>query len=185
MLFGLPLYLGSWLVLRITQFFTTNMPNLMINSIALSLMIASIAVIIIHYPFEDIFSNRSTQKYKQSPMEEEHTKQIVELLREQLTKDDLFKDNSLNLTKLSHLSGFSLQQISQALSSQGTTFNDQINEFRLAHVKNRLREGDGIDVDILQLAMDSGFNSKATFYRVFKEREGMTPSQYRKGLAKP
>ncbi|MBT8190072.1 MAG: helix-turn-helix domain-containing protein [Bacteroidia bacterium] len=35
---------------------------------------------------------------------------------------------------------------------------------------------------ILGIALDSGFNSKASFNRVFKKKAGMTPSQYLKSL---
>ena len=35
---------------------------------------------------------------------------------------------------------------------------------------------------LLALALDAGFNSKASFNRVFKDRTGLTPSAYRRRL---
>ena len=35
---------------------------------------------------------------------------------------------------------------------------------------------------ILELAFESGFNSKTTFNRVFKEKIGMTPQDFRKKM---
>ncbi len=60
----------------------------------------------------------------------------------------------------------------------GLGFAEAINGLRVEHVAARLR--DGSDGDILTLAIDAGFGSKATFNRVFKDRFGMTPSAYRR-----
>jgi len=36
---------------------------------------------------------------------------------------------------------------------------------------------------LLSLAYEAGFNSKASFFRVFKKQTGQTPSEYHKGLS--
>ena len=37
--------------------------------------------------------------------------------------------------------------------------------------------------NVLEVALDSGFNSESTFNRVFREMTGQTPAQFRKSLA--
>jgi len=59
----------------------------------------------------------------------------------------------------------------------GESFNSLINRLRLEDVKARLENGDD---DLLSIAFACGFNSKASFNRVFRERLGETPTQYRK-----
>ncbi|WP_323760595.1 AraC family transcriptional regulator [Maricaulis sp.] len=66
----------------------------------------------------------------------------------------------------------------------GVNFNRFINEIRVAHVREKLAAGEGAH-DMLALALDSGFNSKATFNRVFKDITGQTPARVRAGLAAP
>ena len=57
-------------------------------------------------------------------------------------------------------------------------FNDFINYYRVAEVKEKLQSGDAGSVTIMSLAYDAGFNSKATFNRAFKKFTGKNPKDY-------
>jgi AraC-like DNA-binding protein len=88
------------------------------------------------------------------------------------------------LAHLAEQSGLSTQLISQALNTQQQmNFNDFLNQFRLTHIKAQLADPANSKADIQQLSLQNGFNSKATFYRVFKDKVGMTPSEFRKTFA--
>ena len=98
-----------------------------------------------------------------------------------MNEQQLFCDGQLKIAHLADQLGLSTQLISQAINSElNLSFNDYINQLRLAHIKTALRLAENKNADIQELALESGFNSKATFYRVFKEKVGMTPSAYRK-----
>lgn len=58
----------------------------------------------------------------------------------------------------------------------GANFNRFINEIRVEAVKSGLVS---TSRDVLTLALENGFNSKATFNRVFRDIAGQTPAQYR------
>lgn len=58
----------------------------------------------------------------------------------------------------------------------GLSFKGLINALRVEHAKHALRE---TDAPILEVGLASGFNSKSTFNRVFREKTGVTPSMYR------
>ena len=60
----------------------------------------------------------------------------------------------------------------------GKNFNDFVNEFRVAEVKNKLNEGAAENLNLLGIALDSGFNSKATFNRAFKKFTGISPKEF-------
>ena len=65
--------------------------------------------------------------------------------------------------------------------SQATTsFTDYVNEFRIIYFLNLLKEKK--DMNIETLAYESGFLSKASFYKNFKKFTGQTPSSYLKNL---
>jgi AraC-like DNA-binding protein len=57
------------------------------------------------------------------------------------------------------------------------SFKDFINEYRLAHSLELLKSGD--ERTILNIAFDSGFSSKSAFNKIFKEKTGLTPGEYK------
>ncbi len=63
-----------------------------------------------------------------------------------------------------------------------TTFQGLLNDLRLAEFERLARDADSRSRDILELALDAGFGSKAAFYRAFKEAHGTTPTRYRDSL---
>ena len=71
--------------------------------------------------------------------------------------------------------------VSRALNHGiGKSFNRFINEMRVDHAKNLIQANSD---NFLNIAMDSGFNSKATFNRVFRDISGETPSAFKKRTA--
>lgn len=65
----------------------------------------------------------------------------------------------------------------------GKNFNDYINEYRIAEVKQRLADPRNSHFTIAAIAYDCGFNSLTTFQRVFKQLTGTTPSKFQSNLA--
>lgn len=66
-----------------------------------------------------------------------------------------------------------------------TNFYDLVNAYRMQDFLARIDAGEAKHQTLLAVAFDAGFNSKATFNRVFKEKKGMTPAQYLKSLEQP
>ena len=65
--------------------------------------------------------------------------------------------------------------ISQAFQKN---FRDLINEYRVEEVKSKLQDPAWKHLTILGIALDSGFNSEASFYRVFKKHTNVSPKEY-------
>ncbi len=63
-----------------------------------------------------------------------------------------------------------------------STFNEYLNLHRTKAFKLMLMDKSNAIYDINSLAEMAGFKSRATFYRVFKEIEGVTPTEYKKNL---
>lgn len=64
----------------------------------------------------------------------------------------------------------------------GKNFSQFVNDYRVEEVKKRLQEGAADEFTLLAVAFDCGFNSKASFNRVFKDKTGQTPREYQKSL---
>ena len=65
-------------------------------------------------------------------------------------------------------------------------FSAFLNRHRIAEAREKLVEKESVDLPVLTIAMDLGYNSLATFNRAFRAETGTTPSDYRRlGLAVP
>ena len=60
------------------------------------------------------------------------------------------------------------------------TFVDYLNEMRIQQAKELLKNPNYENYTIVSIGLESGFNSKSTFFTVFKKHTGTTPFAYRK-----
>lgn len=92
-----------------------------------------------------------------------------------------FLDQNLTLFRLASLAGMTESQLSQTINTIAEkNFFDFVNYYRVEGVKQKIREGNHTEQTLLAIAMDCGFNSKASFNRAFKKFTGLTPSEYKK-----
>ena len=61
-------------------------------------------------------------------------------------------------------------------------FNDYINELRIKDAEQMLRDESFDNYTITAIGLESGFNSKSSFYSAFKKFNGMTPNEYKKSV---
>ncbi|MDX1642606.1 MAG: helix-turn-helix transcriptional regulator, partial [Balneolaceae bacterium] len=92
-----------------------------------------------------------------------------------------YLNSDLRLTTLAEEMSVSSNLLSQAINQNSEeNFSGLINRYRIEHAKELLRLMDpSSDKTIFEIAMDSGFNTKSSFNRNFKEYTGQTPSSYR------
>jgi AraC-like DNA-binding protein len=103
----------------------------------------------------------------------------VEGWAERVRGERLYADPESSVPRLARLLGTNSAYVSRAFNEGlGCSFTSFINQLRCEEVASRLR--DGTSGDLLDLAMDSGFSSKASFNRVFRSTFGCSPSVYRK-----
>jgi AraC-like DNA-binding protein len=103
----------------------------------------------------------------------------VAALTRAMTVEKLYVDPELTLPKLAAHLGLPPKTVSAVLNQHlKVGFNTYVNSFRVEEVKERLSDARNHSSTILSVALDSGFNSLATFQRVFKSLTGMTPKQF-------
>ncbi|MEM9502197.1 MAG: helix-turn-helix domain-containing protein [Pseudomonadota bacterium] len=59
-------------------------------------------------------------------------------------------------------------------------FSAFLNRHRIAEAQEKLSDREMVDVPVLTIAMDLGYNSLPTFNRAFRTETGTTPSEYRR-----
>ena len=60
-----------------------------------------------------------------------------------------------------------------------SSFYDSINSFRVEEAKTILKSNAIESHSITGIGLSCGFSSKSSFYRIFKNKTGMSPSVYR------
>ena len=96
--------------------------------------------------------------------------------------ENLFLDPYLSLDTLAAKSELSSGYLSSLINKHSShNFSDYINEFRVDHAKRLINDPEFNEYTVLSIGLESGFNSKSTFYKAFKKFTGMTPLEFRKG----
>ncbi len=90
-----------------------------------------------------------------------------------------YEDPELSLTQVAKQLQSNPSYISRMVNKGfGVNFNDFINQFRIAAVKEMLNNGEHKKQTLLGIAFECGFNSKATFNRAFKKVTGQSPKEW-------
>ena len=95
-----------------------------------------------------------------------------------------WREPDLSLARLARLLGTHSGRVSRAVNlGLGVNFSTFVNGLRAEGVAAALDAG--ARQDLLDLALDMGFASKASFNRAFRARFGVSPSQYRRQVSDP
>ncbi|MEL7532740.1 MAG: helix-turn-helix domain-containing protein [Bacteroidota bacterium] len=98
-----------------------------------------------------------------------------------MAEEKLFLKSDLQLRDLCEKLDISASYLSQIINEkEGKSFFDFVNHYRVETVKQRLISPDFKHYSIMGIALECGFNTKSTFYSVFKQFAGMTPAAYQK-----
>lgn len=101
------------------------------------------------------------------------------IIKDKMVNEQLFLQPELTLKDFANYVQLSPRETSK-LINQGLhqSFIDFVNHFRVLHFKLLVNQVDMKKMSLLGVALDCGFNSKATFNRVFKKMEGKSPSEF-------
>ncbi len=107
--------------------------------------------------------------------------QVAEIIKEALSTTQGYRNPTYRIKDLSNETRLPIVEISQVLNSYlGVNFTDFINDYRIEEMKSILLTKEIDQYNLHILAEQCGFNSKTSFYRIFKNKTGVTPLQYRK-----
>lgn len=123
----------------------------------------------------------SMEKYQNSSLDDGLVKYHSQMLENLMITKKPFKDPDLSLSTLALELNLTPNQLSQVINQAfKKNFYEFVNSYRIEEVIQKLANGEGKTVTLLGIALDAGFNSKATFNRFFKKHTGKTPSEYLK-----
>ncbi len=91
-----------------------------------------------------------------------------------------YEDPELSLVSLAEKLDLTTHELSRIINTVlKKSFNDFINEYRVADVVQKMQDPAYDHITLLGIALESGFNSQSTFTRIFKQVTGKTPLEYK------
>jgi len=129
-----------------------------------------------------IFINEDEEEeIKKKLISDEELSKIKNQLQELMESQKPYLDSELNLIKLAELLSVSTHHLSYVINNGfQKNFFQYVNEYRINHAKNLLKDDRNNHLSILGIAYESGFNSKTSFNITFKKLTNKTPSEFKK-----
>ena len=120
--------------------------------------------------------NTETGKIKLSKEKQES---IVKAIDKAFQEDKVYLNPTINIQQLSKILGIPQRHVSLVINKHyNQKFRDLINKYRIEEVKLKLSDPSLEHLSILGVALECGFNSEASFYRIFKKNTGLSPKEY-------
>lgn len=162
-----------WLI-----YFFISYSYFVIGSITFSILFYSFFLYLLFNKKQKNQIFRDEKKYANKKIDNTTVKVLVEKLHMFMCEQKLYKNPNLKSSDIAKALHISTHQFSQLLNDNlGKSFPAFVNEYRIEEAKLIIRSNTKYTLDAI--GNESGFNSKSTFYTVFKKLVGMTPAKYK------
>jgi AraC-like DNA-binding protein len=127
--------------------------------------------------------NNNQKKYARSGLKKKDIERYKGLIGKYMVIEKPYLDRELSIYDLAEQLKIPRHFLSEVINEHmGKNFYNLVNDYRVEEVKKRMLNPSYKHLTILAIAYDSGFNSKSSFNTIFKEKTGMTPSEYQRSL---
>ena len=112
---------------------------------------------------------------------------VLDRLNRRFVPERLYAREALTITELASLLD-TQEHVLRRVVNHGLgfrNFNDFLHTHRLKEAADRLGDAQGRRIPVLTIALEVGYGSIGPFNRAFKERFGVTPTQYRRQNSTP
>ncbi|WP_188150699.1 AraC family transcriptional regulator [Teredinibacter waterburyi] len=143
-------------------------------------LILVVSLFIVSFSYSDkllITKFESDRPIKDSEVSNETRKKIIEAMEE----GKVYLDGRLNIESFSKKIDANYRDVSAVINKEfNTNFFDYVNMFRVDEAIARLADESKKDCTILDILLESGFNSRSAFHRFWKRRISVSPSEFRR-----
>lgn len=117
-----------------------------------------------------------------APLEDPNERHDLETIERLITHDKLYLRSGLTIAELAGEAGLPEHRLRRLINAHMgyRNFADFLNHYRISAAQERLSSVADRNVPVLTVAMDLGYGSLGPFNRAFKDRTGLTPTEYRR-----
>lgn len=122
---------------------------------------------------------------KQEPVKNKHKEQVtsaaIAKVQQGMEVEKYYLQQNLNIEEFAKRIDLPAREVSAVINKHyGTNFFEFMNSYRVAEAKRLLSDPHHADMTVLDVLLQSGFNSKSAFHRFFNRLVGMSPTEFRK-----
>lgn len=171
---GFLIFLGIWLI-HLVPYMVPKWSEALLENYGWYPIYIPLVVLIYWLGYNGIVQSKSG-----IVLNDETSEDALIRLKEAMEKDLLYRNPKLRLDDVVEQTGLSQKLISTVLNQKlKKSFNEFVNQYRIEEVKERMIDPMNDHLTISGIALESGFNSQATFQRTFKALEHESPRSYR------
>jgi AraC-like DNA-binding protein len=132
------------------------------------------------YPEEEGKGAKESQhKYEKNKLKDDLLPEYKNKLMQFMDEEQPYLNSRLTINQLASSIEIPVHHLSQILNEKiGQNFFEFINSYRVSEVKKRFLNPEYKNLTLLGIALESGFNSKASFNRIFKQMTQQTPTEF-------
>ena len=121
------------------------------------------------------------RKYKNSSLHPDFAEECIRKLTKLMEVDKIYRDSDLSLQILAKKISIKPYLLSQIINERlKRNFYDYINSYRIEEAKQILVRPGRVKLNIVLLADEVGFKTRAAFYKTFKKNTNKTPKQFKR-----
>lgn len=128
-----------------------------------------------------LIETKNTLQEKPAVVAVDYAPDVIERIRQGMEVQHLYLKHTLNIEEFAKQVGIHYREVSAIINKHfDTNFFEFVNSYRVNKAKQMLLDPKFADTTILDILLESGFNSKSSFHRFFKRYVGMSAADYRK-----
>lgn len=126
---------------------------------------------------------KSDIKYENSSITNSLYFEMKAKLSEMMEVEKPFLKNDLQLKDIANLLDMSVHHTSQLINeAHGENYYSFINKYRVFYAIKLMKSVKNSELNVSDIAYESGFNNKVSFYKSFKRITGLTPTEYMRAI---
>lgn len=130
-----------------------------------------------------LLQTKGKVKEKEPAVNVEPSADVIDQIRQAMEDEQLYLKQNLNIEEFARHLGIHYREVSNILNHHfNTNFFEFVNQYRVDQAKKLLLDPSRSDTTIMEIFLESGFNSKSSFNRFFKRYTGMSAADFRKQI---
>lgn len=131
--------------------------------------------------YEQKIALMNSEPKKETVQSNDRLSEIFTRFEAMMTDEKIYRRQDLSLDKVASMLGTNRTYLSQVVNERAGSFSSYVTSFRLKEAVDLLSDPDNND-SLKGIALSAGFASPSSFYTIFRQKYGVSPSVFRSNV---